>query len=81
MKHACLAALALGALALPAAAPAQVTATFSQPIVGTKLDINATGEVTRVPDVAIISAGVVTRSTTATAAIQENANRMERVCY
>ncbi len=79
MKRPFLLALALGASAIPATASAQVTATFAQPIAGTKLDINATGEVTRVPDVAIISAGVVTRSTTATAAIQENADRMERV--
>ena len=79
MKQAFLLSLALGAAVIPAAAPAQVTATFAQPIAGTKLDITATGEVTRVPDVAIISAGVVTRSTTATAAIQENADRMERV--
>jgi uncharacterized protein YggE len=79
MKQPFLLALALGASAIPAAALGQVTATFAQPIAGTKLDITATGEVTRVPDVAIISAGVVTRSTTATAAIQENADRMERV--
>ena len=79
MKQPFLLALALGGAAIPAAVSAQVTATFAQPIAGTKLDINATGEVTRVPDVAIISAGVVTRSTTATAAIQENADRMERV--
>ena len=32
-----------------------------QPMAGTRLDVSATGEVTRVPDVAIISAGVVTR--------------------
>jgi uncharacterized protein YggE len=32
-----------------------------------------------VPDVAIISAGVVTRAQNASAAIQENANQMERV--
>jgi uncharacterized protein YggE len=43
------------------------------------LDIVATGEVARVPDVAIISAGVVTRAQTATAAIADNAARMERV--
>src|SRR5215217_3248389 len=52
---------------------------FIAPIVGTRLDISATGEVTRVPDVAIISAGVVTRSPTASAAIQENSARMDRV--
>ncbi|MEO5612837.1 MAG: SIMPL domain-containing protein [Sphingomicrobium sp.] len=79
MKQPFLLALALGAAAIPAAASAQVTATFAQPIAGTKLDITATGEVTRVPDVAIISAGVVTRSPTATGAIQENADRMEKV--
>jgi uncharacterized protein YggE len=79
MKQPFLLALALGASAIPAAASAQVTATFSQPIAGTKLDISATGEVTRVPDLATISAGVVTRSATASGAIQQNANRMERV--
>ena len=79
MKQPFLLALALGAAAIPAAASAQVTATFAQPIAGTKLDITATGEVTRVPDVAIISAGVVTRSPTATGALQENADRMEKV--
>jgi uncharacterized protein YggE len=48
-------------------------------ISGTRLDVSAMGEVTRVPDVAIISAGVQTLQTTATAAIEENAARMERV--
>ena len=42
-------------------------------------DVSATGEVTRVPDLAIISAGVQTLQPTATAAIEENAARMERV--
>ncbi|WP_309662627.1 SIMPL domain-containing protein [Sphingomonas sp.] len=79
MKQRFLLALALGALAIPASGSAQVTATFAQPISGTKLDITATGEVTRVPDLATISAGVVTRSVTASAAIQQNASRMERV--
>ena len=71
-------ALALGAATIPAALSAQATAVI-QPLAGTRLDISATGEVTRVPDVAIISAGVMTRSSTATGAIQENATRMERV--
>ena len=52
---------------MPAAANAQQS-TITQTIAGTRLDITATGEVTRVPDVAIISAGVVTRSATAGAA-------------
>ena len=71
-------ALAMGAAALPAAASAQ-TAQVMVPMTGTRLDVSATGEVSRVPDVAIISAGVVTRQPTASAAIQENASRMERV--
>jgi len=74
-----LAALMLGAGSLPAAAEAQQTATFAQPIAGTRLDVSATGEATRVPDVAIISAGVVTRAATARAALQQNAAQMERV--
>jgi uncharacterized protein YggE len=80
MKHALLAALAVAAAAsLPAAAIAQQTPNVTQTIAGTRIDINATGEVTRVPDLAVISAGVVTRATTATAALQQAANRMDRV--
>jgi uncharacterized protein YggE len=78
MKKAILAALLLGAGLMPAPAGAQ-QATITQTIGGTRLDVNATGEVTRVPDVAIISAGVVSRSTTASAALQDTANRMDRV--
>ena len=65
-------------IAVPAALPAQATA-IVQPVAGTRLDISATGTVTRVPDLAIISAGVVTKSTTATGAIADNAARMEKV--
>ena len=78
MKRSILPLLAAAALAVPAAAQAQ-TAVQVQPISGTRLDISATGEVSRVPDVAIISTGVVTRAPTATGAIQQNAARMERV--
>ena len=78
MRNLCV-ALALGAAALSSApASAQVQSGIAA-IGGTRLDINATGEATRVPDVAIISAGVSTRQSTASAAIQENAARMERV--
>jgi uncharacterized protein YggE len=69
-------AIAGALLAAPAALPAQAV---MQGISGTRLDISATGEVTRVPDLAIISAGVQTLQPTATAAIEENATRMERV--
>jgi uncharacterized protein YggE len=78
MKHASLAALALGLCAVPAAAQAQA-APAVQAISGTRLDVSATGEVSRVPDVAVVTAGVVTRSASATGAISENAARMERV--
>ena len=73
-------ALLVGSAALaPVAASAQEVVSVARPIAGTRLDISATGMVSRVPDLAIISAGVVTRSTTASGAIAENAGRMERV--
>jgi len=79
MKHALLAAASLAAAVIPAAAEAQQAAAITQTIAGTRLDVNATGEVTRVPDLAIITAGVVTRSATAGGAIQQAATRMARV--
>lgn len=78
MRKTLLMALALGSAAVPALAAAQNVAVVS-PITGTRLDISATGTVSRVPDMAIISAGVQTLRPTATAAIEENAARMERV--
>jgi uncharacterized protein YggE len=65
--------------AAPTAAAAQAVQAPMPAIAGTRLEVSATGEATRVPDLAIISAGVVTRQATATAAIQENATRMDRV--
>jgi uncharacterized protein len=78
MKHVLIAVLMLGAAAVPAGAQAQ-QASITQSIAGTRLDISATGDVTRVPDIAIITAGVVTRSATAGAALQQAAVRMNRV--
>ncbi len=78
MRTMLMAALALGASAVPAGAMAQAVAT-APVLAGTRLDVNSTGEVTRVPDLAVISAGVQTLQPTATAAIEENAARMERV--
>ena len=73
-------ALLIGAAALPALpAAAQDGTMLARPIAGTRVDISATGSVSRVPDLAIISAGVMTRSTTASGAIADNAARMERV--
>ena len=78
MRNRLIAALLLGAVSLTAPAEAQ-QASITQTIAGTRLDVNATGEVTRVPDLAIISAGVVTRSANATTALQEASQRMQRV--
>ncbi|HEX8667679.1 MAG TPA: SIMPL domain-containing protein [Allosphingosinicella sp.] len=70
--------LAAAALfAVPAAA--QPVAMPVQAIGGTRLDVVATGEVTRVPDVARVSAGVVSLAPTATEAIRQNAARMDSV--
>lgn len=81
MRNLMMSALLVGAAIAPAGAIAQVqTVPVQVPLVsGTRLDVSATGEVTRVPDVAIISAGVQTLQPTATAAIEQNATRMERV--
>jgi uncharacterized protein YggE len=78
MKNALVAALMIGAAAMPSVAGAQQS-TINQTITGTRLDINATGDVARVPDLATISAGVVSRAATATSAIQQTATRMARV--
>lgn len=67
-------------IALAATAPAAGLAqTAPLAIAGTRLDIVATGEVTRVPDIARVNAGVVTQAPTATAAIEQNARQMARV--
>lgn len=72
-------AMLIGTAALTAPAAAQDVTTVIRPLAGTRLDLSATGTVSRVPDLAIISAGVVTKSATATGAIADNAARMERV--
>jgi uncharacterized protein YggE len=72
-----MAASALTLAGAPQLATAQQVA--MQTISGTRLDVSATGEVTRVPDVARISAGVVTQAASATAAITQNAEQMTSV--
>ena len=69
---------ALAIAAMPAS-NAAAQAVPAQMISGTRLDVVATGEVTRVPDLARISAGVVTQAPTATAAIAQNAQQMVSV--
>jgi hypothetical protein len=78
MKNALIGVLALASLSWAAPSQAQ-QATITQTIAGTRLDISATGEATRVPDVAVVTAGVVTRSANANAALQDAAGRIERM--
>ena len=66
-------------LLLLAAVPAAAQPSEVRPISGTRLDVVATGEVTRVPDLVAINAGVVTQATNAVEAIRQNAARMEAV--
>jgi hypothetical protein len=71
-------------LSLTAAAPAAAIAQQSpaappSALAGVRLDIVATGEVSRAPDLVTISAGVVTRAPQAEAALRDNAARMDRV--
>lgn len=67
----------LSVSALPALAQAQ----DMRPVLvdGTILDVSATGSSTRVPDVALIQAGVVTQAATAAEAMQQNSARMASV--
>jgi len=46
------------------------------PVAGTRLDVVAEGEATRVPDLVSIGAGVVTQATTAAEAMRDNAAKM-----
>ena len=72
----------LGAMMVAAAmaAPAIANAQGMQAeLSGTRLDITARGDVRRVPDVAVISAGVVTNAVDAASAMRDNAGRMSRV--
>lgn len=64
---------------LALAAPALAQPTEVRPISGTRLDVVATGEVTRVPDIVVINAGITSRAPTATAAIRANGASMERL--
>lgn len=73
------ASLLLCALAAPAALWAQTPVLVAPALEGTRLDIVATGESKRVPDIAAISAGVVTQAADAAGAMRANAQRMERV--
>jgi uncharacterized protein len=66
------------ALMMPAVADAQ-TAAITQSIAGTRLDLQARGEVRVVPDIALINAGVITEAIDAASAMAQNATKMSRV--
>ncbi|MEY4501584.1 MAG: hypothetical protein RIS52_1474 [Pseudomonadota bacterium] len=70
--------IALLAVATPIMAEAQ-TNPVAQSIAGTRLDLQARGDVRVVPDIATISAGVVTDGVDAASAMRENAARMAGV--
>ena len=72
-----IAALGLTLAAVPAWA--QTSPVPVQTINGTVLEITAEGQSKRVPDLATISAGVVTQAADAASAMRENATRMDRV--
>ncbi len=71
--------LAIGAgMALPAAA--QMTSPVAAIVPeGALLNVSATGRVSRTPDLATITAGVVTQAPVAANALSDNARRMEAV--
>ena len=69
-------ALAMTMASISSGAMAEVTGPV---ITGTRLDITAQGSVRRVPDVAVISAGVVTQARDAKSAMSTNASAMASV--
>jgi len=73
-----LAIVAAGVVAVPAGAQVALPMATVVPD-GTLLDVSATGRVSRTPDLATITAGVVTQAPVAAAALAENAQRMDAV--
>ncbi|MEY2927865.1 MAG: hypothetical protein RL367_2342 [Pseudomonadota bacterium] len=69
--------IATAAMMTSAMSDAQTIPTAA--LAGTRLDVTARGEVHRVPDVAVISAGVVTQAADAGSAMRDNAARIARV--
>ena len=74
------AALALGTSAMTASAQNAPPQTgYAIPTDGTLLSVSAQAESRRVPDVATVSTGVVTRAADANAAMRANAEQMDKV--
>ena len=72
-------ALALGTTMTIACAQTTAVPGYAIPTDGTLLSVSAQAEATRVPDVATISAGVVTQAADANAAMRANAAQMAKV--
>ena len=73
------AALALGTTMTIACAQTTAVPGYAIPTDGTLLSVSAQADATRVPDVATISAGVVTQAADANAAMRANADQMAKV--
>lgn len=69
--------LSLGATAMPARA--QTAPAYAVPADGTLLNVSANAEARRIPDVATISAGVVTQAVDGNTAMRQNAEQMAKV--
>jgi uncharacterized protein YggE len=78
MKLRLIAPLLLACAMLPAA-PAAAQAEAALAPSATRLQVVATGEARRVPDIATIGAGVVTTAPTAAAALEQNSRQMASV--
>ena len=72
-------ALTLSAIAMTASAQSPAATAAYAPGDGTLLSVSAQAEARRVPDVATISAGVVTQAADANAAMRANATQMDKV--
>jgi uncharacterized protein YggE len=70
---------ALVALASMPVAPAAAQVPEMARLRGTRLDVTASGEVSRIPDIVRIAAGVHTEAPNAAEAMRQNQARMERV--
>lgn len=67
------------ALGSPMTAAAQSAPSIAVPADGTLLSVSASAEVKRAPDVATLSAGVVTQAADANSAMRANAEQMQKV--
>lgn len=72
-------ALSLSPLAIAMTAQAQNAPAYAIPSDATLLNVSADAEARRVPDVATLSAGVVTQATDGNAAMRQNAEQMNKV--